>query len=147
MSKHFNVNETAAGAGNSRAMEADTILKTRANLKSQISKGNFSLLIIALVAIMFSMVSCSGNGIPNGTYYDKSGNWSYTFSGNKFTLQGNGQIAREGTYETISENGVNFIYFYFSVNTLGNSWNETRKCQYIREGSKLSIDEELYIKK
>ena len=143
MSKHFNVNETAAGAGNSRAMEADTILKTRANLKSQKSKGNFSVLIIALVAIMFSIVACSGNGIPNGTYQRTDG-FSYTFSGNKFTLQWSGQIALEGTYETISENGVNFIYFYYYSTAFG---HKTDKEQYMREGNKLSISGQLYIKK
>jgi len=44
MFKHFNVNETAAGAGNSRAMEADTILKTRESSKIQKSKGNVEII-------------------------------------------------------------------------------------------------------
>ena len=40
MSKHFNVNETAAGAGNSRAMESGDHLSNGVSLKNQRSKGN-----------------------------------------------------------------------------------------------------------
>jgi len=69
MSKQFNVNETAAGAGNSRAMEADTILKTRASLKSRMSKGDFLIIVcIAFLSSFFMLSGCKkdkNNDTPN----------------------------------------------------------------------------------
>ena len=61
MSKHFNVNETAAGAGNSRAMEADTISKTRASSKSQMSKRNKSFSAIFIFVALLSIVTMSAS--------------------------------------------------------------------------------------
>ena len=71
MSKHFNVNETAAGAGNSRAMEADTILKTRASLKSQMSKRNFLASVSFALLVVFS--GCDKDNSSNSNPSDPEG--------------------------------------------------------------------------
>ena len=47
----------------SEAMEADTISKNGRSLKSQMSRENSFLMIIALVAALFSIVACNGSEV------------------------------------------------------------------------------------
>ena len=78
MSKHLKINETAAGAGNSRAMEADTILKTRESSKIQKSRCNLKIFLVLLAVVLsagyaqaqFSIGARAG--LSYSTYYSGS---------------------------------------------------------------------------
>ena len=163
--------ETAV-ANQSGAMEADTISKNGASSKSHTSRRNNILVITAFVALMLSMVACgggSGSGggskssrIPNGTYIYLSEmiireggayrpEYRYTFSGNKYTFEGNRIYAGhkentskvEGTYELIEEYRENG----FSGGTLIlNNREGERKLDYTLEGKVLTIRGTVYTK-
>jgi len=154
MLQFSNLTIEAAVANQGGAMEADTISKNGRSSKSQMSRGNFLLIIISLMTIiMFSMVTCggsgSGNKIPNGTYFIEEGMSSrdvfFIFSGNKFTLEGStgGWMCNngcKGTYEIFrTGDGKDRIIF-----TLENAI--VRNYSYSRVENKIRIDDILFIK-
>jgi len=54
--------------------------------------------IIALITVIgFTVIACGGSK-PNGTYYNEEYKTSYTFSGNKMTMDTNGYVI-EGTFD------------------------------------------------
>ena len=100
MSKHFNVHETAAGAGNSRAMESRDHSKNGVSLKNQRSKGNFLIGCVLVLAFCGggnkAMAQYSGpwdighNPVEGGDYLP---NVKATLNGNTLTINGNGNMA------------------------------------------------------
>ena len=57
MSNNLYFHEIVAGAGNSRAMEAETIQKNEASPKSHMSRGNFLRNILLLIVFVASLIS------------------------------------------------------------------------------------------
>jgi len=105
--------------------------------KNHRSRGNFLLLIIALVTITFSMVSCGGEGVPNGTYSMVGDNDTFVFSGKNHYESYYGK----GTYEIVKTDGGNkFIVFTQEEDAY------VRRCSYSRVENKLRINERLYVK-
>ena len=147
--------ETAI-ANRSEAMEFRDHFKNGASSKSQMSRGNFFLIIISLMTIiMFSMVACggsgsrsssdsgSGNKIPDGTYFvEGNGPRSFLiFSGNEFlnNLGFKGWIGA-GTYEIVTTDmGEQRIVF-----TLRDA--SVRNYSYSRSENRIRIDGTLFIK-
>ena len=144
--------ETAV-ANRSEAMEARDHFKNGASPKSHKSRGNFLIVITALVAIIFSMVACgggSGSGskgskIPNGTYVENNqGSTSLTFSGNKVIGKEGGNVMSEGTYELVEE----YKEKDFSRGTLIVNFREGKwETKYVLEGNKLTVDGMVLTKK
>ena len=122
MSKQFNVNETAAGAGNSRAMEADTILKTRASLKSHKGRGNF-LIKACFVLMTASIIFCgcgkddekdNGNGNGNGEEKTQLVKTITYHSGYVQTFEYDNQ--NRITKTTYYHNGTDYAFYTFEYN-------------------------------
>jgi len=92
MSNNLNFHEIVAGAGNSRAMETDTILKNGASPKSHTSRGNFlkmkKLLILAF-AMLLSMASAFAQDCDHsGT----TGTLEWCLKNGTLTISGNGAM-------------------------------------------------------
>ena len=96
-------------ANQSGAMEADTILKNGQSLKIYTNIKNSPLVIIVLVSIMFSILSCSNGKISDGIYIydDPNGVASFTFSGEKVVTDRtfNSTYVEDGEYTYVIKNG------------------------------------------
>jgi hypothetical protein len=55
--------------------------------------------LLALVALLLTSSLAFATTIPDGTYVEESGVLSYIFSGNKLTVEVNGNVVNELTYE------------------------------------------------
>jgi len=89
--------------------------------------------IIAVVAILFMLAACGG-GKPNGAYVDLEGN-SFTFSGNRFSLDQYGEKV-EGTYK-IKDGKITFV----------SSGDDQKEFEYSLEGNTLTLDGDVFTKK
>jgi len=134
-----------AAANLSGAMEAETISKNGHSSKSQMSRGNY---ILVIVVVIFSMAACSGRSsekILNGTWTtERYGNLRYTshytFSGNKYeytdVFQDGETNTKTGTFkldEEYKEKGFSRGVIIF------NSRDGEFKEQYSLEGNTLKI--------
>jgi len=85
--------------------------------------------IIVIIATIFTLTCCKGGDKLNGAYIDNQGT-SITFSDNKLTISGGGNIYDEGIFEIKDEQ------FHY----IGKKW-EIGPTKYSLKGNILTIDE------